>query len=272
MPQTSPYGSWDFNSQIGGFYSLNDPFSQTSQNTSKPAIWGVKSPKSPQKSQMNIEQQIKKSRTRRRARALDESEPALARRRMNPQESDTIEISQPLAYSFACRLYDEGAAVLPFKNTPNGMLTVKGARAEALEFNAPGNMLQDFWNCYGCKPDGWAVLTGPHGYIVIDCEDDETYRIASKRFPYTRKTFGSKGGHIHLRVAGSVDRRQYYKDGCLLFEVLSNWMVTLPGSIHRKTGKPYRLLADAPVHQMSLEDFEARVVMVCMELGIAQET
>jgi len=111
-------------------------------------------------------------------------------------------------------------------------------------------------------------LTGVHGYIVLDCEDDETFSIASRLFPHTRKTFGSKGGHIHLRVAGSVERCQYFKDGCLLFEVLSNWMVTLPGSIHRKTGKPYLLLQDIQLQRISAEEFEEKIGEMCAELGL----
>lgn len=273
MSQTSPYRSLEPDFRFEGFYSLIDPFSQTSQITSKPVIQGRKSPKSAQKSQMNIEQELGiqspylSTRTRRPARALTN---ALARRL-----SQTIwkqNIPQPLAYSFACRLYDEGAAVLPFKNSDGGMLIVKGHRQAAAEFDAPGNLLDDFHRMYHCEPDGWAVLTGPRGYIVIDCEDSETFRLASLRFPNTRKTFGSKGGHIHLRVAGQIERKQYFKDGRLLFEVLSNWMVTLPGSIHRKTGKPYKLISDAPVQRISLEEFEARVKMLCMELGIEQQS
>ena len=176
---------------------------------------------------------------------------------------------QPVsAYDYACKLYNEGAAVLPFKNNCKGLIIVKGHRQSAYESDAPGNLLNDFRMAYHCEPDGWAVLTGVRGYIVLDCEDEETFNFASRLFPNTRKTFGSKGGHIHLHVDAPVERRQFFKNGHLAIEVLSNWMVSLPGSIHRKTGLRYTLLNEAPLARISHSEFEEKIGQLCAELGL----
>ena len=180
----------------------------------------------------------------------------------------TPDIVQPSAYFFAGKLYDEGAAVLPYKNNHTGLIIVKGHRQAAVERDAPGNLLEDFRKTYSIEPDGWAVLTGVRGYIGLDCEDDETFHFASKLFPFTRKTFGSKGGHIHLHVDAPVERRQYFRNGQLMLEVLSNWMVSLPGSIHRKTGQPYILLNDASLARMAHAEFEEKIGELCAELGL----
>lgn len=174
----------------------------------------------------------------------------------------------PSAYYYAGKLYDEGAAVLPYKNNGSGLVIVKGHRQAAVECDAPGNLLEDFRKAYNCEPDGWAVLTGVRGYVVLDCEDSDTFSYASRLFPSTRKTFGSKGGHIHLLVDAPIERRQYFRNGQLALEVLSNWLVSLPGSIHRKTHQPYVLLNDAPLVRMAYSVFEEKIGQMCAELGL----
>ena len=165
-----------------------------------------------------------------------------------------------LAMKFANRLQieNEHTAVLPFINVGKGVRIAPESRECAAEFDPADNMLAFFKKYYTARdPDGWAVLTGPGGYVVIDCETDKSFKIASEIFPETLHTFGSKGGHVHLRIKGELPPRTTHKDGDgnLIFEVLVNWQVPLPGSIHRKTGEKYKLLHDAPVQTITSEEF-----------------
>ncbi len=174
------------------------------------------------------------------------------------------------AYKFARKIHDEQTAVIPYINKGEGIRIAPGSRELASEFDPPLNMLEVFHKYYPDRqPDGWAVLTGPGGYVVLDCETEEAFKVASELFPEALKTFGSKGGHVHLRVKGEVKRKQY-KDaaGQLVFEVLVNWQVPLPGSIHRKTGKPYLLLQNGKPQKIDAEQLQEAVKKILEVIGV----